>query len=376
MIELNFGKDSDIYDTYRKNSLTDGQGYRTLTSYRRVKGMAGQWTRDMEEAYKAIMQIRNKHIADDSEITDDERQQIADFMLVLQPIKPYMFTHEKYPIRIAKRDAQGNVVMGTNGQPLMIDTYQYIPVQHKYAEALIIPELMPKGSKLRDLANWMEAHNVDMVGSTKIGKVGVFGQAKLDGVTDKASLNTAMDAAYIHELPYKDYRIQTNVPEHINSSQLFGTQVRKLIMAGLDMGIGDYYNTYLEGVGNFDGHVNLSTDDGTTNAQASLNGRNLLALYNSLICANIFDSYEKFAQNAGNIEELSNLLQQSTVGSMREAMDNLFAYVVTGNDEHLQKFMIPLFEGGLEHDAAALILSTFKKINLWWFCCSGKCFWY
>lgn len=360
VLKAALGNNYEIYKTYCKNSLTDGQGYRTLTSYRRVMGMAGKWTRNMEEAYKAIMQIRNKHIADDSEITNDERQQIADFMLVLQPIKPYMFTHEKYPVRIAKRDAQGNVVMGTNGQPLMIDTYQYIPVQHKYAEALIIPELMPKGSKLRDLANWMEAHNVDMVGSTKIAKVGCFGQANLSDVKDKASLNTAMDAAYIHELPYRDYRIQTNVPEHINSSQLFGTQVRKLIMAGLDMGID--FTSYLEGVGNFEGHINLSTDNDTTNAQASLNGRNLLALYNSLICANIFDSYEKFAQNAGNIEELSNLLQQSTIGSMREAMDNLFAYVVTGNDEHLQKFMIPLFEGGLEHDAAALILSVFKKI--------------
>ena len=356
-----FKDNPEIIDTYKKNTLTDGQGYRTLTSYRRVKGMAGQWTRGMEEAYKAIMQIRNKHIADDSEITNEERQQIADFMLVLQPIKPYMFTHEKYPVRIAKRDAQGNVVMGTNGQPLMIDSYQYIPVQHKYAEALIIPELMPKGSKLRDLANWMESNNVDMVGSTKIAKVGCFGQANIGDAKDKESLNAAMSQAYIHELPYKDYRIQTNVPEHINSSQLFGTQVRKLIMAGLNMP-GDYYNRYLEGIGNFDGHVNLSTDEGASNTQASLNGRNLLALYNSLICANIFDSYEKFAQNAGNIEELSNLLQQSTVGSMREAMDNLFAYVVTGNDEHLQKFMIPLFEGGLEHDAAALILSTFKKI--------------
>ena len=510
-----FKDNPEIIDTYKKNTLTDGQGYRTLTSYRRVKGMAGQWTRGMEEAYKAIMQIRNKHIADDSDITDEERQQIADFMLVLQPIKPYMFTHEKYPVRIAKRDAQGNVVMGTNGQPLMIDSYQYIPVQHKYAEALIIPELMPKGSKLRDLANWMESNNVDMVGSTKIAKVGCFGQANIGDAKDKESLNAAMSQAYIHELPYKDYRIQTNVPEHINSSQLFGTQVRKLIMAGLNMP-GDYYNRYLEGIGNFEGHVNLSTTESSVktrynlylqdpnenwlsnqeledlrakynkgediviyaasndvksllkgidfrknqtqyasidpnafyasytlnyakqyadiyanqkgqdlnkiglvkitinkgdspngvslsgssevkifntanvknieeikivkntnkvqvksrtnsisvdpNTKASLNGRNLLALYNSLICANIFDSYEKFAQNAGNIEELSNLLQQSTVGSMREAMDNLFAYVVTGNDEHLQKFMIPLFEGGLEHDAAALILSTFKKI--------------
>lgn len=354
------GKNYEIYKDYCKNSLTDGQGYRTLTSYRRVMGMAGKWTRDMEEAYKAIMQIRNRHIADDSEITEEERKQIADFMLVLQPIKPYMFTHEKYPIRIAKRDGNGNIVNGTNGQPLMIDAYQYIPVQHKYAEALIIPELMPKGSKLRDLAMWMDANGVDMVGSTKIAKVGCFGQADLSKVEDKTGLESAMREAYIHELPYRDYRIQTNVPEHINSSQLFGTQVRKLIMAGLNMG--DYYDAYLEGVGNFNGHVNLSTDNNATNDKAELKGRNLLALYNSLICANIFDSYEKFAQNASNIEDLSALLQQSTVGSMREAMDNLFAYVVTGNDKHLQKFMIPLFEGGLEHDAAALILSTFKKI--------------
>lgn len=361
VIKKVFKDNPDVIDTYRKNSLTDGQGYRTLTSYRRVKGMAGQWTRNMEEAYKAIMQIRNKHIVDDSEVTEDELQQIAEFSLVLQPIKPYMFTHEKYPVRIAKRDAQGNMVNGTDGQPLMIDTYQYIPVQHKYAEALIIPELLPKGNKLRDLGLWMDVHNVDMVGSTKIAKVGCFGQTSIDKVTDKASLEAAMSQAYIHKLPYKDYRIQTNVPEHINSSQLFGTQVRKLIMAGLDMEKG-YYASYLEGVGNFNGTVNLSTDDNATNAQASMEGRNLLALYNSLICANIFDSYEKFAQNAGDIQELSNLLQQSTVGSMREAMDNLFAYVVTGNDAALQKFMIPLFEGGLEHDAAALILSTFKKI--------------
>ena len=44
------------------------------------------------------------------------------------------------------------------------------------------------------------------------------------------------------------------------------------------------------------------------------------------------------------------------------AMDNIFSYVVTGNEEGFKKFLIPLFEGGLEHDAAALILSTFKKI--------------
>lgn len=352
-----FKDQPDIVEEYKKNTLTDGQGYRTLTSYRRVMGMAGRWTKEMDEAYKAIMQIRNKHIADDSDLTPDEFEQITKLAVVLQPIKPYMFTHEKYPVKIAKRDANGQEVTGTDGKPVMIDTYQYIPVQHKYAEALIIPELLPKGSKLRDLANWMEANNVDMVGSTKIGKVGVFGQAKIDAVTDKAGLDVAMSQAYIHELPYSDYRIQTNVPEHINSSQLFGTQVRKLIMSGLDM-MADYSGY----IGRDRINLSTSTDENDPNKSVPMRGRNLLALYNSLICANIMDSYDKFAQNAGDIQQLSELLQQSTVGSMREAMDNLFSYVVTGSEKDLQKFLIPLFEGGLEHDAAALILSTFKKI--------------
>lgn len=352
-----FGKDSVVYNAYKKNTLTDGQGYRTLTSYRRVMGMAGKWTRQMEEMYKSVLQIRSKHAVDDSEITEEERQQIIDYALVLQPIKPYMFTHEKLPVRVAKKDNKGNTIMGTDGKPVMIDATHYIPVQHKYAEALIIPELMPKGNLLRDLANWMEDNNVDMVGSTKIAKVGCFGQTNLSKVTDKTGLEKAMGAAYVHELPYKDYRIQTNVPEHINSSQLFGTQVRKLIMAGLDMG--HDYSSY---IGRNRINLSTSTEVDDSNRSAPVTGRNLLALYNSLICANILDSYDKFSQNAGDIEALADLLQQSTAGSMREAMDNLFSYVVTGSEEGLQKFMIPLFEGGLEHDAASLILSTFKKI--------------
>ena len=460
MIELNFGKDSEVYKAYTKNTLTDGQGYRTLESYRRVMGMAGKWLTEHEEAYKAIMQIRKNHLADNSEPTPEELKRVAQFALVLQPIKPYMFTHEKYPIQIAKRGAQWNIVIGTDGKPVMINTYKLIPVQHKYAEALIIPELLPKGSKLRDLGLWMDAHQVDMVGSTKIAKVGCFGQANISNISDlsvkaekaksklpdsaktddspvrllsfehhldfnvfvgktynvkldnriaqyhilgyeqedghlptdvwivssedpsnvyklavstvaqwidaagshspiepKELLESAMNKAYIHELPYQDYRIQTNVPEHINSSQLFGTQVRKLIMAGIDMG--DDYSSY---IGRSRINLSASTDENDPNRSAPVTGRNILALYNSLICANIMESYEKFAQNAGDIEALSELLMQSTIGSMREAMDNLLSYVVTGSEKDLQKFMIPLFEGGLEHDTAALILSTFKKI--------------
>jgi len=396
------GSNYSIYDAYTANTLTDGQGYRTLESYRRVKGMAGQWTQEMEDAYDAIMAIREKHkitdasgrVIDYSEATPEEIQKIGEFALTLQPIKPYMFTHEKYEVYV-DRKRKGQPVIGIDGKPEKVKMCKYIPVQHKYAEALIIPELMPKGHKLRDIGLWMDEHNIDMIGSTKINKVGCFMQSDLQYKTNdnyeyvdkdgnvipggksnkdfkslavkldqnKESVLEALSKGYIHELPYRDYRIQTNVPEHINASQLFGTQVRKLIMAGLDMReAGEYYKQYLEGVGNFSGTVNLSTDGNKTNDKVSLNGRNLLALYNSLICANIMDSYDKFAENAGDIQALAELLQQSTIGSTREAMDNLFAYVVTGNEEEFQNFLIPLFEGGLEHDTAALILSTFKKI--------------
>lgn len=342
-----------VYLPYMRNTLTDGQGYRTLTSYRKVMGMAGKWTEEMENAYDTILEIRKRH-EDGSDLTEGELRTLVNFTLILQPIKPYMFTHEKIPVKVQRTDSKGNKLVDAQGNPIMVDTTHYIPVQHKYAEALIIPELLPKGSKLRDLGIWMEKKGVDMVGSDKIAKVGCFGQTDLSAVKNTEDLFTAMESAYVHELPYRDYRIQTNVPEHINASQLFGTQVRKLIMANLDMT--SDYSSYLDGQ-----EVNLSTD-GKTNLSCSLRGRNLLALYNSLICANIFDSYEKFQQNVESIDSVAEMLQQSTIGLTRESMDNLFSYVVTGNEEALKDFMIPLFEGGLAHDTANLLLSAFKRI--------------
>lgn len=343
-----------VYEPYMSNTLTDGQGYRTLKSYRRVMGMYGKWTEDMEAAYDYIMDIRKKCADEGRSITKEEREKIASFALVLQPIKPFMFTHEQIDVKIQKTDGKGNKLTDDNGQPIYMNTKMYIPVQHKYAEALIIPELLPEGSKLRDLGLWMDENDVDLIGSDKICKVGCFGQCDLSAVTDNQSLREALNTAKIHKLPYKDYRIQTNVPEHINVSRLFGTQIRKLIMSGLKAGTD--YSKYL----GIDG-INLSTD-GETNTECKLYGQNLLALYNSLICANIMDSYDKFEKNASDIDTLAEMLQQSTIGNTRESMDNLFSFLVKGNSEESKRFAVPLFEGGLEHDASALILSTFRKM--------------
>ena len=364
-IEAKFGKNSPVYEAYTKNTLTDGQGYRTLESYRKVMGMAGKWTQEMENVYKAIKQLRAEY-GKDAQIPSDRLTEIANMAVVFQPIKPYMYTIENYAVN--------------NTDKLKI------PVQHKYAEAVLIPELLPAGSKLRDIAYWMEDNNVDLVGSTKIVKVGGFGSTAIDYKTndqglyvdkegnviptngndltrdnqkknpnfnslavklDKASLENQLNLGYPHQLSYGDYRIQTNVPEHINSSQLFGTQVRKLIMANIKMD--DYhYENYVGG-----NKVNLGGKYG----EVRLNGRNLVSFYNSLIVANILESYDLFANEVSDIKKLSDKLLQTTINNSRESMDNMLAYSLTGDD----KFLVPLFEGALEHDSSAMLFSMFKK---------------
>jgi hypothetical protein len=325
-IEAKFDKNSPVYKAYTKNTLTDGQGYRTLESYRKVMGMAGKWTQEMENVYNTIKQLRAEY-GKDAQIPSDKLTEIANMSVVFQPIKPYMYTIENLAVNSTDK--------------------LKIPVQHKYAEAVLIPELLPAGSKLRDMAYWMESKGVDLVGSTKIVKVGGFGSTDISKASNAQELSNALDKAYIHQLSYGDYRIQTNVPEHINSSQLFGTQVRKLIMANIKMD--DYhYENYVGGK-----KVNLGGKYG----EVRLNGRNLVSFYNSLIVANILESYDLFANEVSDIKKLSDKLLQTTINNSRESMDNMLAYSLTGDD----KFLVPLFEGALEHDSSAMLFSIFKK---------------
>ena len=78
-------------------------------------GMAGRWTEDMQKAYDAIKSIRSRYGEEDT-IPSDELKEVAKLAVVFQPIKPYMFTIENYPINLTEK--------------------LKVPVQHKYAEAV------------------------------------------------------------------------------------------------------------------------------------------------------------------------------------------------------------------------------------------------
>ena len=325
VIKAVYGKDSEIYKKYTEVDSTDGQGYRTPESYRAVMGMAGKWTKKCEDAYNELNAIRAEIRANNGTVTEEQSERLSELMVTFQPIKPFIFTWEKM----------------SNGLP--------IPVQVKYAEVMVVPELMPKG-KLRSMMEWAVDKGIDVITSTSAVKVGGFGAVDIASAKDDTSVKNALDGAWVHNLSYNDYVIQTNVPEHVQESRLFATQSRKIIFANLrsvdENGDNIYYNHYINRES-----VNLGK------GQVPLNAYNLNRFYNSLIDTNILEDLDKFSNIIDNPEKVRNALIQMTINNSRESKDNLRGYGKGINSD----FLMPLFEGGIEHDTAALLLSMFKK---------------
>lgn len=385
VIAKEFGENSDIYKAYKKNSLTDGQGYRTIDSYRKVMIMAGgekNWSAKHEKAYREIKAIQAK-----GNLTADDIARLQELAVIFPPIKPTLYTLE-------------NVPCSTDG-------VLKVPVWHKYAEVVIIPELLPKGSKLRQLGIAMQENNIDMVGSTKIVKVGCFGSTALDyKVNDKGlyidrngnplpvgngedgkplpltrenqrevknwyknavpceltDVSSALKNGYVHQLSYSDYRIQTNVPEHVNHAALFGTQIRKLIMTGLQLFVGneardrrkfEHYANYILDENGKPANVNLGIGK-----PAPLNGKRLLQFYNQLIVSNIVEGLNAFLASIDSNDSVSRQLIQNVISNTRESADNILAYSLTKDE----KFLLPLFEAGVNQEASGALLSVLKKL--------------
>lgn len=324
-----------VADKYKKVSLTDGQGYRSLSSYRKVMIGSGKWTGAHENAYDIIMDIREKG----RKLNADDIRKLNELAAVFQPIKPYLYEKE-----VIEDPSSGKKY--------------FVPVQHKYAEVVLIPELLPDGI-LKDLATNMENNNIDVVLFDSCVKVGSWGVGKVKDNTSaidangNININTVMSQAKVHSFKYSSYRIQTNVPEDINGNHLMGTQPRKLILANIKK---DVLYGYLK---DKDGNVATKIQIMPEGNPSDVNGYNIVQLYNSIICCNILDSFSIFENKyLSNDESLSECLIQGIIYHNKEQMDKLYAYSLTEEG----KILSPLFEPGVEYDSMSSILSAFKKI--------------
>ena len=356
---------------YLKAKATDGQGWRTFSSYRQVMIMAGKWNGKKEVAYNEVQKIRNgydvvegtnkKHIEGLKELlakkdlTSEEKRTISKLQGELDrlcsglftPTKPHLSSYEKLPI------TEGKTFIGE----------MYVPVEHKYAEMILIPELYAEDNFLYHLGTYMEDNNIDMACSEECVKVGKWGMVTVpQSSTDASVFSNAFKNATIHSFRSADVEIQTEVPPHMDTDQLMGTQMRKHVLATIIKN--GAYNLYSATLGGQLGKVRIG-DKVIDLTDPEHGGENLTKLYNTLVSKKFLDSFLAQADVLADPVKLSDALSLIESRGALSSVNSLSRFststdAVTGKI----KFDIPLNELSRLFDNETSIMSMFsRKVN-------------
>lgn len=308
----------NIISKFRNVNVADAQAYRSLSSYRAILGMSGQWTDDMEQAYNNFK---------------NGDWNIKDFNIIWQTKKPYVYT-------------QVNNNSGVEGH-----TGIKTPVQHKNSEFLLLTmyELVAgplgKSGKLKAINKFMEDNQIDVVqfeSTTKVGKQGVI---DLNNVNTEADVIQRLKETtgigfgnenpnVVHKISYEDYGIQTATPEHaIDAVQLVGTQIRKLITA------------------------DIADDVVITVNGKSMTKKEWLDLYNAINTENILQAFTDVDEIFKDPKEVEKILLEEIRGNQRYGMDMMRACTLDENNN----FNIPLFDPVQSQRVQTLLNSVIKS---------------
>lgn len=309
-------RDYIIYK-FKSVNVADAQAYRSISSYRAILGMSGQWTDEMEKAYNNFK---------------EGNWNISDFKIIWQTKKPYVYT-------------QVNNMSGIQGH-----TGIKTPVQHKNSEFLLlamhdlIAGPLGKSSKLRAINKFMEENNIDVVqfeSTTKVGKQGIIDlndvnteDEVLQRLKDTTIQNGIENPNVVHKISYEDYGIQVATPEHaIDAVQLIGTQIRKLITA------------------------DISPDAIIEVDSKKMTKQEWLDLYNAVNVENILQSYKGVDAIFKDPKEVEKILLEELRGNQRYGIDMIRA--CTLNEEG--QFNIPLFDPVQSQRIQTLLNSIIKS---------------
>lgn len=309
-----------IVSQYRKVNVADAQAYRSLSSYRAMMGMMGQWTDDMETAYKNLK---------------SGNWNMQDFNIIWQTKKPFVYT----------QIGNNSGIKGSSE----IKT----PVQHKNSEFLLLAIYdavagpLGKSSKLKAINDFMEKenHNIDVVqfeSTTKVGKQGIIDINDLnsyDAVYKKLVESTGVDSVenpnVVHKVSYEDYGIQTATPEHaIDAVQLVGTQIRKLITADL-----------------------------SDKTPINVNGKIMpkkewLDLYNKINTENILEAFKEVDEIFSDPKKVEEAILEEIRGSSRYSIDLVRSCTL---DPKTGLFNIPLYDPVQSQRIQQLLNSIIKN---------------
>lgn len=339
--------------TRKRIKSTDGQGYRIIDSYYKLKVMTGEAIdSNITEWYTKYKELQKKCRAEGrTTFNQEEIAELEAIGYVPQPNKPITQAVNRFALN------DGNTLL--------------IPQQHKYAEIILIPEMLPEGSRLKAIAEAMQAENehdleegktnVDLVVFNTGVKVGSYAEVEVyKGEDDKQLTAQEVKEAIqkrsklrhgIHKVGLKYMKMQTNSPEHVFDSRAVGTQLRKLVLQGINKA-SDYshYLAHLTGK-----RLKLSATRSTK--LNAVKGIHIAQLYNALISANFIEDYKKLKKIIKNKEKLSESLIQQLILGTKGNLNDILAYTLENGE-----FFAPLFDNIREHDAAANILSIYRKM--------------
>lgn len=358
---------------FRNINVADAQGYSSPTSYRKKAFIFGKWSKKAEDIYQKLRKGDYNY---------------SDLSVAFQPLKPFVYSQIEKSSGVAKAP---------------LDKFK-VPVQNKNSEYLLIMadailqnENTGRPNLLRAIYEVMEESHYDEDGNYKTDGIDTvqFGSTVKSGLMGRINLNkyvndtngeakakAVMEACiyettpktvqkvnpetgkledvtvniktgkynqtYIHELPFEDYCLQQEVPEHFkNHEQVHGSQLRYIVVS------------------------ELATKDSFGNdATYEVEGRKVSAdefkaEYEQTIADNIEDSISKLESTLGlnststkdrNIA-LSKILQREILSSPRYGVDLLQACSVDENG----RFRIPLGDPIQSKRVEQLINSIIKN---------------
>ena len=363
------GKDG----AFRKINVADAQGYSSPTSYRKKAFIFGKWSKKAEEIYQKLRKGDYNY---------------SDLSVAFQPLKPFVYS------QIEKSSGVPNAPLDKLKIPVQNKNSEYLLIM---ADAILQNENTGRPNLLRAIYEVMEESHYDEDGNYKtdgidtvqfestvksglMGRINlnkyindVNGEAKAKAVMEACIYETApktiqrtnqetgkledvtidiktgkYNQTYVQELPFEDYCLQQEVPEHFkNHEQVHGSQLRYIVVS------------------------ELATKDSFGNdATYEVEGKKVSAdefksEYEQTIADNIEDSINDLESALGlqstNTKDrniaLSKILQREILSSPRYGIDLLQACSVDENG----RFRIPLGDPIQSKRVEQLINSIIKN---------------
>ena len=358
---------------FRNINVADAQGYSSPTSYRKKAFIFGKWSKKAEDIYQKLRKGDYNY---------------SDLSIAFQPLKPFVYS------QIEKSSGIPNAPLDKFKVPVQNKNSEYLLIM---ADAILQNENTGRPNLLRAIYEVMEESHYDEDGNYKTDgidtvqfestvKSGLMGKINLNKYVNDANgeakakavmkaclyettpktvqevnpetgeledvvINTKTDKyskTYVHELPFEDYCLQQEVPEHFkNHEQVHGSQLRYIVVS------------------------ELATKDSFGNdATYEVEGRKVSAdefkaEYEQTIADNIEDSISELesalALHSTNARDrniaLSKILQREILSSPRYGVDLLQACSVDENG----RFRIPLGDPIQSKRVEQLINSIIKN---------------